>query len=56
MFLQEKEDWSTEYLDMVVSIKIVKNLEEAVNHINQYSSGHTDAIITENNQTAKILF
>lgn len=54
--IARKKDWSTEYLDAIVSIKIVKNLEEAVNHINQYSSGHTDAIITENNQNAKIFF
>ena len=43
-----EEDWSKEYLDAIVSIKIVNSLEEAIKHINTYSSGHTDAIITEN--------
>ncbi|PPR25845.1 MAG: Gamma-glutamyl phosphate reductase [Alphaproteobacteria bacterium MarineAlpha9_Bin4] len=52
----KKEDWSTEYLDAVVSIKIVNSLKEAIKHINYYSSGHTDAIITENSTAAKIFF
>ncbi len=43
-----KEDWKTEYLDAILSIKIVDSLEEAVDHINTYGSGHTDAIITGN--------
>lgn len=40
------EDWSTEYLDLIISAKIVKTFEEAVEHISTYSSGHTEAIIT----------
>ena len=48
-----QEDWSREYLDAIVSIKIVNSLEEAIKHINTYSSGHTDAIITESNSAAK---
>jgi glutamate-5-semialdehyde dehydrogenase len=40
------EDWSTEYLDLIISVKIVKTFEEAVEHISTYSSGHTEAIIT----------
>lgn len=47
-----KEDWSTEYLDAILSIKIVDNIDEALAHIDQYSSGHTDAIITENDTAA----
>ena len=47
-----EEDWSKEYLDAIVSIKIVDSLEEAIKHINTYSSGHTDAIITEKMQSA----
>jgi glutamate-5-semialdehyde dehydrogenase len=43
-----KEDWKTEYLDAILSIKIVDSMEEAVDHINTYGSGHTDAIITDN--------
>ncbi|SKB12387.1 Gamma-glutamyl phosphate reductase [Planktothrix sp. PCC 11201] len=47
------EDWSTEYSDLILSIKIVENLEAAIAHINTYGSGHTDAIITEDQTTAK---
>lgn len=42
------EDWSTEYLAPVLSVKIVQDIEAAITHINQYSSQHTDSIITEN--------
>ena len=41
-------DWSTEYLDLIVSIKIVKNIGEAINHINHYGSHHSDAIVSSN--------
>lgn len=43
-----EQDWSTEYSDKIVSIKVVKNIEEAICHINKYGSGHTDCIISEN--------
>ncbi len=46
------EDWQTEYLDLILSIKIVNDLEEAITHIQKYSSKHTDGIITENSNTA----
>jgi len=46
------EDWGTEYLDLILSIKIVDDLEEAITHIQKYSSKHTDGIITENSNTA----
>ena len=49
----KKEDWSTEYGDKIVSIKQVKTLEEAIEHINKYGSGHTDSIITENEENAE---
>lgn len=42
-----EEDWHTEYLDAILSIKIVTNADEAIDHINTYSSQHTDSIITE---------
>ncbi|MBN2480735.1 MAG: glutamate-5-semialdehyde dehydrogenase [Bacteroidales bacterium] len=42
-----EEDWSTEYLDLVLSVKIVANLDEAINHINDYGSHHSDSIVTE---------
>lgn len=47
-----EEDWKTEYLDLILSIRIVDTLEEAVNHINTYGSGHTDTIVTENRHSA----
>ena len=43
-----QEDWSTEYLDLILSIKIVNSTSEAIEHINTYSSHHSDAIISEN--------
>lgn len=43
-----EEDWQTEYLDLILSIKVVKGIEEAINHINNYGSHHSDAIITNN--------
>ena len=58
-FMQEKfgclpaEEWHHEYLDMKCSIKVVDGLDEAVDHINKYGSGHTDAIITEDKEAAE---
>ncbi len=46
------EDWATEYLDYEISIKVVKDVDEAIDHINTYGSGHTDAIVTGNVETA----
>ncbi len=55
--LKAKEsDWSTEYLDSIVSIKIVKDIFEAIDHINHYGSMHTDAIITKKKKMADIFF
>ncbi len=48
-----EEDWSTEYLDLILSIKIVGSLEEAVAHINQYGSHHTDVIVTTDHLAAE---
>lgn len=49
-----EKDWRTEYLDLIVSIKIVDGVDEAVKHINHYGSRHTDAIVTEDPGTADI--
>ena len=46
-------DWSKEYLSSIVSVKTVKNLSDAINHINKYGTMHTDCIITKNSKTAK---
>jgi len=48
-----EEDWSTEYLDLILAIKIVASLEEAVAHINDYGSHHTDCIVTTDAATAE---
>ncbi len=48
-----EDDWSTEYLDLILSIKIVDSLEDAVSHINQYGSHHTDVIVTRDGATAE---
>ncbi len=41
-----EDDWSTEYLDLILSVKVVDSLNEAIDHINRYGSGHTDVIVT----------
>lgn len=48
-----EEDWETEYLDYILSIRIVDSLDEAIEHINTYGSGHTDSIITKNKIAAR---
>jgi glutamate-5-semialdehyde dehydrogenase len=48
-----EEDWKTEYLDYALSIKIVDSVDEALEHINTYGSGHTESIITTNSKTAE---
>ena len=47
-------DWDTEYLDAIISVKVVEGLEEALSFIDIHSSKHTDAIITENDETAEV--
>jgi glutamate-5-semialdehyde dehydrogenase len=49
----KEKDWSTEYLDYIISIKVVDGLDEAIEHINRYGSGHTDTIVTANKGKAK---
>ena len=46
------EDWDTEYLSLTISVKLVDGVDEAIEHINRHGSHHTDAIITENAETA----
>lgn len=48
-----EKDWSTEYLDYILSIKVVDGIDEAIGHINHYGSHHTDAIVTQDKATAE---
>jgi glutamate-5-semialdehyde dehydrogenase len=48
-----EQDWETEYSDLILSVKIVSSLEEAMAHIHRFGSGHTETIVTEDAQTAK---
>lgn len=47
-----EEDWSTEYLDYILSIRVVDSLDAAIDHINRYGSHHTDCIVTQDDQAA----
>ncbi|MCD6552359.1 glutamate-5-semialdehyde dehydrogenase [Thermotoga sp.] len=48
-----KEDWPTEYLDLIIAVKVVKDVDEAIAHIKKYSTGHSESILTENYSNAK---
>lgn len=52
--LATEEDWYTEYLDLVLSVKTVSTVGEAIDHINQYGTKHSEAIVTNNDKHAKI--
>ncbi|MFC7783837.1 glutamate-5-semialdehyde dehydrogenase [Rossellomorea sp. GCM10028870] len=51
--LAGEEDWANEYLSLDIAVKIVPSLDEAVDHIEQYGTKHSEAIVTENTETAK---
>jgi glutamate-5-semialdehyde dehydrogenase len=48
-----EEDWSTEYLDYILAVKVVPSMQAAIDHINRYSSQHTEVIVTSNNADAE---
>ncbi|HEM5301263.1 TPA: glutamate-5-semialdehyde dehydrogenase [Streptococcus suis] len=48
-----EQDFDTEFLDFILAVKVVSNVEEAISHIAQHSTGHSEAIVTENSQTAE---
>ena len=50
----KEKDWSTEYLDSIISVKTVKNVKDGVNHILKYGTMHTDSIITNNKKNAQL--
>ena len=49
----DEEDWSTEYLDYILAVRVVDSLDDAIAHIAMYSSGHSEAIITESYRAAQ---
>ncbi|MBI4399535.1 glutamate-5-semialdehyde dehydrogenase [Candidatus Micrarchaeota archaeon] len=49
-----EEDWYTEYLSLIIGIKVVKDVNEAIDHINKYGSKHSDSIITRNRENAQM--
>jgi len=49
----KEEDWSAEYLDLILSVKVVRNIDEAIRHIMKYGSYHSDAIVTESKANAE---
>ncbi|HOP69402.1 MAG: glutamate-5-semialdehyde dehydrogenase [Dethiobacteria bacterium] len=49
----QEEDWETEYLDLILAVKVVDSLDEAIEHINRYSTQHSEAIVTENYHRAR---
>jgi glutamate-5-semialdehyde dehydrogenase len=52
LYPAKEKDWSTEYLTAAVSIKVVKNLKQAIDHINRYGTMHTDCIVTKSKKNA----
>ena len=48
-----EEDFAKEFLDYIISVKVVKNIDEAISHIAKYSTGHSESIITENSENAE---
>ena len=48
-----EEDWATEYLDYILAVKVVDSLDEAIDHIAKYSTGHSESIVTENYTNAQ---
>jgi len=46
-------DWSTEHLDLILNVKVVDSLQQAIDHINRYSSHHTDGIVTESEENGR---
>ena len=51
-----EDDWATEYLDAIVSIRVVEGIEQAINHIRRYGSGHTESIVTGDGEAAERFF
>lgn len=52
--IANEEDWAMEYLDMTLSVKLVQNIDEAIDHINRFGTNHSESIITENDMHAQL--
>lgn len=52
--IANEEDWAMEYLDMTLSVKLIQNLDKAIDHINRYGTNHSESIITENDMHAQL--
>jgi glutamate-5-semialdehyde dehydrogenase len=48
-----EEDWATEYLALIMAVKVVDSTEEAIEHVNRYGSGHSEAIVTGSDEAAE---
>jgi glutamate-5-semialdehyde dehydrogenase len=51
--IRREADWTTEYLDLIIGLRVVKDVDEAIEHITRYGSAHSDAIVTKNKATAE---
>ncbi|MDD4910336.1 MAG: glutamate-5-semialdehyde dehydrogenase [Candidatus Omnitrophica bacterium] len=52
----QENDWSEEYLGLILSVRVVDSLEEAIRHINKYGSGHSESIVTDDEERARVFF
>jgi glutamate-5-semialdehyde dehydrogenase len=53
LFDATEEDWATEYLDLILAVKVVDSLDEAIAHVNRYGSGHSEAIVTDSESASR---
>ena len=56
VILASEEEWYNEYLDYTIGVKIVKDIDEAINHINKFGSGHSEAIVTKSYENSQTFF
>lgn len=54
VILASEEEWYNEYLDYTIGVKIIKDIDEAINHINKFGSGHSEAIVTKSYEASQI--
>ena len=54
VILASEEEWYNEYLDYTIGVKIIKDIDEAINHINKFGSGHSEVIVTKSYEASQI--